>query len=241
MVLVTSFNMTQSRPSINVLHSLLENFERIHGASDKTDQDSVIQANFSGNCSMHRNQFNKGFQGSKQSNSTKSSFSLTSHLYLKDKVSSSFMNLSSKNCSFGNFDTFKKDWPTFQICDKLDHITLACFLLVDVFTGKRVYKKFTPTTLHSSSFTSYESSPISSNAWLLDSSVTHHLTPNTYQVPHSSIYNVIYSVSIEDDNTLSITSMGYGALIAFGSDNECMLYVHNILHTTLFSTNVFSI
>lgn len=40
---VTSFNMTQNRPSINILHSLLENYERMLGTSDKTDHDSIFK------------------------------------------------------------------------------------------------------------------------------------------------------------------------------------------------------
>lgn len=36
---VTSFNMTQTRPSISILYSLLENYERMLATSNKSDQD----------------------------------------------------------------------------------------------------------------------------------------------------------------------------------------------------------
>lgn len=71
---------------------------------------------------------------------------------------------------------------------------------------------------------------------MLEFGASHQLTLEENQVPHLSIYNGTCSVSVGDGNTLNITSIIVNAFIA--SNNDCMLSIHNILHTLLGLTSL---
>lgn len=77
---------------------------------------------------------------------------------------------------------------------------------------------------------------MSTPSWLLNMSVSHHMTPKENQVPNATSYLGIIGAMLGNGDKILISKVGNGSL--FLKNDKCLLHLNDLLYITNAATNL---